>query len=178
MNRDAFDQTIYRNWAAHFGCPAETLGRRGTAVLPLARYAGQKLVSLWYIGEHAFIQLDPAYTDQVDRVLAQHPPGASLVGDDLQRAWGAGVIASRDTGLVHYLFPADYRACPAPPPFALRQLTQSDAEAMSLLHQACPQEALSLSRRPATEVLAPPATEEDWRTARAAARGVDLERVR
>ena len=43
---------------------------------------------------------------------------------------------------------------------------------------ACPQEALSLFRRPEAEVLAPPATEEDWRTARAAARGVDLERVR
>ena len=80
MNRDAFDQTIYRNWAAHFGCPVETLSRRGTTVLPLERYAGQKLVALWYIGEHTFIQLDPAYTDQVGRVLAQHPAGVSLVG--------------------------------------------------------------------------------------------------
>ena len=42
---------------------------------------------------------------------------------------------------------------------------------------ACPQEALSLFRRPEADVLAPPATEADWRTARAAARGVDLERV-
>ena len=140
MNRDAFDQAIYRNWAAHFGCPVETLQRRGTTVLPLDRYAGQKLVALWYVGEHAFIQLDPAYTDQVGRVLAQHPPGASLSGDDLQRAWGAGMIASRDTGLVHYLFPADYKPCPAPPPFTLRQLTPADAAAMALLHQACPPE--------------------------------------
>ena len=140
MNRDAFDQAIYRNWAAHFGCPVETLGRRGTTRGPLERYAGQKLVALWYIGEHTFIQLDPTYTDQVGRVLAQHPAGASLAGDDLQRAWGDGTIASRDTGLVHYLFPADYRACPAPPPFTLRQLTPSDAAAMALLHQACPPE--------------------------------------
>mgnify|MGYP003506183929 CR=1 FL=1 len=116
MNRDAFDQVIYRNWAAHFGCPVETLHSPGTTVLPLERYAGQKLVALWYIGEHAFIQLDPAHTDQVGRVLAQHPPGASLSGDDLQRAWGEGTIASRDTGLVHYLFPADYEPCPTPPP--------------------------------------------------------------
>ena len=43
---------------------------------------------------------------------------------------------------------------------------------------ACPQEALSLFRRPEAEVLAPPATEEDWRTARARARGLDLDRVR
>jgi heterodisulfide reductase subunit A-like polyferredoxin len=43
---------------------------------------------------------------------------------------------------------------------------------------ACPQEALSLLRRPEAEVLAPPATEEDWRTARANARGLDLDRVR
>ena len=43
---------------------------------------------------------------------------------------------------------------------------------------ACPQEALSLLRRPEAEVLAPPATEEDWRAARAAARRIDLDRVR
>lgn len=43
---------------------------------------------------------------------------------------------------------------------------------------ACPQEALSLYRRPEAEALAPPATEEDWRAARAAVRGVDLDRVR
>ena len=140
MSRDAFDQAIYRNWAAHFGCPVETLGRRGTTVLPLERYAGQKLVALWYVGEHTFIQLDPAYTDQVGHVLAQHPADASLAGDDLQRAWDVGMIASRDTGLVHYLFPADYRACPAPPPFTLRHLTPADAAAMALLHQACPPE--------------------------------------
>ena len=73
-------------------------------------------------------------------MLAQHPAGASLSGDDLQRAWGDGMIASRDTGLVHYLFPADYRPCPAPPPFTLRQLTPADAAAMALLHQACPPE--------------------------------------
>jgi ferredoxin len=42
----------------------------------------------------------------------------------------------------------------------------------------CPQEALSLLRRPEADVLTPPATEEDWRSARAVARGVDLERVR
>jgi Na+-translocating ferredoxin:NAD+ oxidoreductase subunit B len=43
---------------------------------------------------------------------------------------------------------------------------------------ACPQEALSLLRRPEAEVLAPPATEEDWRAARAGARGIDLAQVR
>ena len=43
---------------------------------------------------------------------------------------------------------------------------------------ACPQEALSLLRRPEAEVLAPPTTEEDWRTARARARGLDLDGVR
>ena len=43
---------------------------------------------------------------------------------------------------------------------------------------ACPQEALSLLRRPEAEVLAPPTTEEEWRVARAAARGIDLAQVR
>ena len=43
---------------------------------------------------------------------------------------------------------------------------------------ACPQEALGLLRRPEDEILAPPETEEAWRQARAAARGVDLAMVR
>ena len=43
---------------------------------------------------------------------------------------------------------------------------------------ACPQDALALLRRPEVEVLAPPATEAAWREARAAARGLDLDRVR
>ena len=41
----------------------------------------------------------------------------------------------------------------------------------------CPQEALTLVRRPEAEVLAPPMTEDDWRSARAAARGVALART-
>ena len=43
---------------------------------------------------------------------------------------------------------------------------------------ACPQEALGLIRRPESEVLPTPETEEDWRQARAASRGVDLALVR
>jgi GNAT superfamily N-acetyltransferase len=140
VNREAFDQTIYRNWAAHFGCPVEALHRPGTTVLPFERYAGQKLIALWYVGEHTFIQLDPAYGGLIGRARAQHPTDTSLSGDDLQRAWDDGVIASRDTGLVHYLFPADYESCPTPPSFSLRQLTPADAAAMALLHQACPPE--------------------------------------
>jgi electron transport complex protein RnfB len=43
---------------------------------------------------------------------------------------------------------------------------------------ACPEGALSLVRRPENEVLAPPLTEEDWMEERAAARGIELEKVR
>jgi Pyruvate/2-oxoacid:ferredoxin oxidoreductase delta subunit len=43
---------------------------------------------------------------------------------------------------------------------------------------ACPHEALGLLRRPEADILAPPETEEAWRQARAAARGVDLAAVR
>jgi len=41
----------------------------------------------------------------------------------------------------------------------------------------CPQEALALVRRPDKEISLPPVTEEDWRIERAAARGLDLDRV-
>ena len=44
---------------------------------------------------------------------------------------------------------------------------------------ACPEAAISLARRPEASLAgAPPANEDEWRTARAAARGLDLERAR
>jgi ferredoxin len=42
---------------------------------------------------------------------------------------------------------------------------------------ACPQDALSLIRRPAAEILAPPADEQTWLQERATARGIDLNEV-
>jgi len=42
---------------------------------------------------------------------------------------------------------------------------------------ACPEGALGLVRRPEAEVLPPPATDADWLTARAAARGLDMAKV-
>lgn len=42
---------------------------------------------------------------------------------------------------------------------------------------ACPDDALTLVRRPEEEILDIPATHHDWRVARAAARGIDLEEV-
>jgi len=140
MHPTTFEETIHRNWAAHFGCPVETLHRRGTTLLPLAKYAGNKLVALWYIGEHTFVQLDPAYADQVAAVLVHRPADASLTGDDLQRAWSPGAIGTRDMGLVHYLFPPEARSCAAPVGFTLRRLAPADADAMASLHRACPPE--------------------------------------
>lgn len=43
---------------------------------------------------------------------------------------------------------------------------------------ACPQDALALIRRPEAEILPTPETEEEWRRARAAARGISLDPVR
>jgi Fe-S-cluster-containing hydrogenase component 2 len=42
---------------------------------------------------------------------------------------------------------------------------------------ACPEGALRLERRPVTEAILPPASERDWQSQRAAARGIDLAQV-
>ena len=42
---------------------------------------------------------------------------------------------------------------------------------------ACPEGALRLERRPIPEVMLPPATERDWQRQRAAARGIDFEKL-
>ena len=41
----------------------------------------------------------------------------------------------------------------------------------------CPNHALALIRRPDEETITPPETEEEWRIARAVARGLDLTTV-
>ena len=131
----AFEQTLHQNWADSFHCPRETIHQAGTTVLPMEKYAGEKVVIFWHIGEHAFVQLDPQYTSQVTDVLNDLPTGTSLSGNDLQRAWG-DAVKSRDVGQIHYLFPPDLPPFAPTPPFTLRQLTEADAAHMTSLHDA------------------------------------------
>jgi hypothetical protein len=66
MNKNIFENTIYQNWAEHFGVPVEAIQQVGTILLSESKYDGDKIIALWYIGKHTFIQLDPAYHHQLD----------------------------------------------------------------------------------------------------------------
>lgn len=133
---EAFQQEIFRNWTAHFFCSPATVQQAGTTLLPADKYAGQRLIALWLIGAHTFAEYDPAYTQVLERVLADLPATAALTGDTLKQCWGAGVIAAHDLGLAHYLYPPDLPPYTPPAPFVLRQLTLADAAAMAALHAA------------------------------------------
>ncbi len=133
---EAFQQEIFRNWTTHFGCAPATVQQAGATLLPAGKYAGQRLVALWHIGAHTFAEHDPAYTQVLERVLADLPATATLTGDTLKQSWGAAAIAAHDRGLVHYLYPPDLLPCAPPAPFMLRQLTLADAAAMAALHAA------------------------------------------
>ena len=131
----AFEQTLHQNWADSFHCPRETIHEAGTTLLPMEKYAGDKLVIFWHIGAHSFAQLDPHYASQLTDLLTGLPVGTSLSGADLQRAWG-DAVKSIDLGLIHYLFPPDLPAFAPAPLFTLRQLTEADAAHMISLHDA------------------------------------------
>lgn len=131
----AFEQTLTRHWAEHFRCPIETVAQPGTTVLPEDKYTGDNLLALWYIGQHTFVQLDPAIAPRLTLLLAALPVQYALSGADLQSAWGEAIKA-RDAGLAHYLYPPDLPTFAPAPPFTLRQLTLDDGDQMTALHNA------------------------------------------
>lgn len=132
----AFEQTIYQNWTKYFGCPSEIADQIGTTLLPESKYDGDKIIALWYIGKHTFVQLDPQYFERLDQLVKELPGNTSLTGQHILAAWGKEEILSQDFGLVYYLFPPDLPNYLPPSPFQLRQLTEADAEFMSALHEA------------------------------------------
>ncbi len=136
MDKDTFENIVYSNWTGHFGCPVETAQQSGTTLLPETKYAGDKVIALWHIGKHTFVQLDPACHSQLKKLIEDLPANTSLTGDLIQTKWGSEQILSRDIGLTYYLFPPDLPEYLPSQPFILRQLTEADADAMSALHAA------------------------------------------
>jgi GNAT superfamily N-acetyltransferase len=136
MDIHTFEKILYANWATYFGCQAETTQQPGTTLLPESKYDGDKILALWYIRKHTFVQLDPAYYARLDQLVKSLPAHTSLTGDHVQTVWGEAAILSRDTGLLHYLFPPDLPNYLPPQPFTLRQLNEADTDVMSALHAA------------------------------------------
>lgn len=136
MNKDTFDKIIYANWAGYFGCPTNTVEITGTTLLPESKYDGDRIVALWYIGKHTFIQFDPAYTTRLNSLVHALPAHTSLTGEHILSALREDTILSQEDGLVHYLYPPDLPNYTPPPPFTLHPLTEADSNAMSALHAA------------------------------------------
>jgi len=135
MDKNTFERLIHENWATYFGCPVETTEQPGTTLLPESKYEGDKVIALWHIGKHTFIQLDPTFYSQLEALVTK-TPNASLTGEQIEHAWGKEAISSRDTGFLYYLFPPDLPNYQPPSPFTLRQLTEADADLMSALQAA------------------------------------------
>jgi GNAT superfamily N-acetyltransferase len=136
MDKKTFDNIIYQSWTEYFGRPMETAQQNGTTLLPESKYDGDKIIALWYIGKHTFVQLDPAYFPQLEKLVKELPTDISLSGNQIEAAWGKDAVSSRDAGLSYYLFPQDLPNYLPAQPFSLRQLSEADADAMSTLHAA------------------------------------------
>lgn len=136
MTLEAFTQAIERNWAEHFGCPPGMVHQAGTTLLPEEQFSGSRVIALWYIGKHTFVQLDPSYKPGLDLVVNGLYPRVSLCAADLQQAWGEDAIESQYAHLAYYLYPPDLPAYLPPAPFVLRQLSPADSDHMRALHEA------------------------------------------
>jgi GNAT superfamily N-acetyltransferase len=136
MEKITFEKIVYQNWTNYFGCSVETALQNGTTLLPESKYDGDKIIALWHIGKHTFVQLDPAYFSALDKLVKNLPTNISLTGEHIQEIWGGEAILSRDVGLTYYLFPPDLPDYLPAYPFILRPLTEADAGVMSALHAA------------------------------------------
>jgi RimJ/RimL family protein N-acetyltransferase len=158
MDKKTFEHTIYRNWAARFekeiDAPlrAEDLRRPATHIMPKEAFSGTHAAHIWYVGQRAFVRVDPAYAEVLREVLDElrhgtlpsprtgsevEGEGIVLTGDILRATWGADRIKRRAWSLAHYLYPPQFTAYKAAPPFYVRQLTDQDAEGMAALKHAC-----------------------------------------
>ena len=136
MDKYTFENTIYQNWTSYFGCSIEIVQQSGTTLSPESKYDGDKIIALWYIGKHTFAQFDPVYDSQLNELVKKLAANISLTGGHIQEAWGEESILSLDIGLTYYLFPPDLPDYIPSKPFIMRQLTEADAESMSVLHAA------------------------------------------
>ena len=130
MDKHTFEQTIYHNWASHFGQAAEITSQPGTTLVSEEKYRGDKEIALWYIGKRTFAQYDPDLAEVVQRAVAQFPADKSLTADDLAASVGAEKIKARDRSLALYLYPDDLPAYAPPSPYIVRPLTLADAGAL------------------------------------------------
>jgi GNAT superfamily N-acetyltransferase len=133
MDKPTFEQSIYRNWASHFGQATGITNQPGTTLLPEEKYRGNKGIALWYVGKHTFIQLDPDYLDIIQNAVTQFPADESLTAETLASMLGAERVNARDRSLVLYLYPDDLPEYAPPAPYFIRQLTLADAGALIML---------------------------------------------
>ena len=136
MDKTTFERLIHENWATYFGCSVDITEHSGTTLLPESKYDGDKIIALWHIGKHTFVQLDPAFFHKLDTLVKELPAHTSLTGEQIENAWGKDSITSRDIGLTYYLFPPDLPNYQPSAPFTLRQLTEADADHVAALHAA------------------------------------------
>lgn len=133
MDKTAFEQTIFHNWASYFGQSTEITNQPGTTLLHEEKFRGGKWIALWYVGKHTFVQLDPDFMDITQSAVAQFPAEKSLTANALAAILGAEQIKDRDRGLLLYLNPDDLPAYAPPAPYVIRSLTLADAGALIAL---------------------------------------------
>jgi GNAT superfamily N-acetyltransferase len=133
MNRVAFFQQIYRNWADYFGCGTALFEQRGTTLCPIEEYAGRQGIHVWFIGEHAFVRMDARHQPQLAALVAR------LEDERITTAQIAGAWGTEETtkGLVYYLYPDDLKPHEVSDPYSLHQLALADGVHMRRLFAVC-----------------------------------------
>ncbi len=133
----SLEEIIINNWALRFQCPLSIIKKSGTTLLPEEKYADQLMIILWHIGIHTFALFDPSLTKLLKDIIIRLPINTPLSGDNIQQALGVNSIVAHDIDLIHYLPPSTLPNIVTPHSFTVRQLTSSDQEYLSVLHDNC-----------------------------------------
>lgn len=133
----SFERAIYTNWASYFGCSLEHLTQPGTDLLPDERFRDSGELYLWRIGQHAFLQIDPALTALLSHLgqLLQTP--VTLTGEAIRASAHDYPLSITASDVLCYLEPNAFHPVETEAPFRSQRLTPADRAALEGLHTAC-----------------------------------------
>lgn len=140
INRDAFNRTIERKWAAYLGIDPETVGQAGTRLVAAPRFAGTGKVDVFHLPSLTVVRVDPAWEEALREVVKEEGGERPLSLADLNLMIDGAWLEAEETTLIFHLYPADLRPAPPADPYRVRRLNENDAEAMAALLADAPED--------------------------------------
>jgi GNAT superfamily N-acetyltransferase len=134
---EVFEGQVARTWSSHFGCAPGTLDRAGTTLVPLERLAGSGAIHLVHLRARAFAEIDPGLEDDLRSLLDRTSRDMALTASMVRESVLAPRLRVQDRGFIFHLDPGRLIVRAPAAPITLRDLSDSDREALQALFDRC-----------------------------------------